>query len=87
MNLEKWEGFFEDRDLLKIIYYLAEHFKVLPSDVLNLSVFDFTLNVAIFSAMQYELNRDKNPIPAQTDGLKKFKLKYSKISKEDFEKE
>jgi len=51
MGEEGFKPFFEDEDLLACVDMMARRYGVLPSDLLNMSIFDFSLNMAVMIKM------------------------------------
>jgi hypothetical protein len=51
MSGEDYKGFFDDEDMLAMVDLMARRYGVLPSDILRMTVFDFSLNMAVMMKM------------------------------------
>jgi hypothetical protein len=73
MNKEQYpnKDFFDNVGLISTIDSVAQRYHVLPTDVLNLSLFDFSLNVAIMLKALTEEVKMREEVQKKHDQKKK----------------
>ena len=66
--------FWDNKDFISIVDMVAEHYGVLPTDLLQLSIYDFSLNVAIFiRAIEAKQKPKENEAPLK--GISGFDIR------------